>query len=131
MSLPRQKFREMVLQLLYSHNKSDATEKEITSFFMEKLRVTKNSVKEAIAYKSCVYDKIDEIDEKIKMTSFSYKIERISLVELNILRLGFYEILYNEKIPKKIAIAEAIRLCKKFATTNSVSFVNAILDSEK
>lgn len=61
--------------------------------------------------------------------STSYEFERIPRIERNVLRLGVYEIMYDSDIPPKVAIAEAIRLTRKFATPESATFVNAILDS--
>jgi N utilization substance protein B len=128
MSIPRQKFREIVLQLLFCDQYLDATEKEVCSFFMRLLKTTKKNVKDAIIYKNLIKEKLSNLDEKIKNISNAYSFERISSVEVMILRLGFFEIYYDDSIPTKVAIAEAIRLCRKFAKPESSKFVNAIMD---
>jgi N utilization substance protein B len=68
------------------------------------------------------------IDEKITSLSPDYSFARISRVEKTILRLGVYEILFDDLIPPLVAISEAIRLTRKFGTPESARFVNAILD---
>ena len=65
----------------------------------------------------------------ISETSLSYDLDRIHSVERNVLRLGIYELFYETEIPPKVAIAESIRLSKKFGTPESVSYVNAIIDN--
>ncbi len=131
MALPKQKFREIVLQLLYCNEHICAKKEDVFSFFMKQIKVSKKNVKEASDYKDKIIEKLPQIDEKIKAISTEYSFDRISLVELNIIRLSLYEIFFDESIPKKVSIAEAIRLCRKFATPHSANFVNAIIDQHK
>ena len=70
----------------------------------------------------------DDIDEQIAKETHSYEFKRIYSIERNILRLGVYEMLYDDQVPPKVAIAEAMRLGKKFGTPASVAFINAIMD---
>lgn len=129
MSLPQQKFREMVFQILYSQDFGCSDEEEeVVSFFMPLLKVTKKYVKMATLRVLAMKEHLSKIDELIQSQSQSYAFERISRVERNILRLGLYELLYDEALPHKVAIAEAVRLCRKFGTRESAGFVNAILD---
>lgn len=74
-----------------------------------------------------VYAYLDEIDEKLMEITHGWKLERIGKVELTALRLATYEMGYDEKIPTKVAINEAVELCKKFGGDDSKSFVNGIL----
>ncbi|MDK2808298.1 MAG: transcription antitermination protein NusB [Clostridiales bacterium] len=74
-----------------------------------------------------VVDKMDAIDEKIVEASVGWKINRIGKVELTILRLAIFEMLYDEEIPTGVAINEAVELAKKFGEDNSSAFVNGIL----
>ncbi|MES2198964.1 MAG: transcription antitermination factor NusB [Chlamydiota bacterium] len=129
MALSPQKFREIVFQLLYSHDFVLGEEDDMIDFMMEQLAVTKKSMKEAQEKHQEVVSRIPEIDEHIRRFSVSYNLERIGRVEKSILRLGVYEICYQEIVPAKVAIAEAIRLTRKFSTPESGSFINAVLDS--
>lgn len=70
---------------------------------------------------------IPEIDSKIEAHSDKWSIDRMGKVELAILRLAVYEILYDETVPEKVAINEAVELAKKYGQDNAGSFVNGIL----
>ena len=70
---------------------------------------------------------IPEIDSKIEAHSEKWSIDRMGKVELSILRLAVYELLYDETIPEKVAINEAVELAKKYGQDNAGSFVNGIL----
>ncbi|WP_125152260.1 transcription antitermination factor NusB [Clostridium rectalis] len=69
------------------------------------------------------------IDEKIEMHLKKWKLHRIAKVDLSILRLCTYEILFEEDIPEKVSINEAIELAKRYGEDKSSSFINAVLDS--
>jgi transcription antitermination protein NusB len=129
MSLAPQKFREIVFQLLYSSDFEGGFEEEMIPFMMHELKVTKRIMLDAAARKTSVQAHYAEIDEKIRTASTEYTFERISRVEKTVLRLGLFELLFDESLPQKVAIAEAIRLCRKFGSPEGAQFVNAILDS--
>jgi N utilization substance protein B len=76
-----------------------------------------------------VVKRLKEIDEIIKKAAPQWPINQISIVDRNILRLGIYELLYEDKkaVPPKVAINEAIELAKSFGGENSGRFVNGVL----
>jgi N utilization substance protein B len=129
MSLPPQKFREIVFQALYSYDSSAAKDEDMLPLLSAELGVPRLAVIQALERVKMVLEKLSSIDELIGKNSLSYDFERIHSVEKNVLRLGIYELYYDSTIPPKVAIAEALRLAKKFGSPESVSFVNAILDS--
>ena len=129
MALPQQKFREIVFQLLFSSDFSSFEEEEMTDFMMKQLYVTKKTMREAQEKKKEVEQKLETIDEMIAQFSLSYDFQRIPKAERNILRLGVYELCFSESMPPKVAISEAIRLTRKYATFESAAFVNAVLDA--
>ena len=128
MSVPQQKFREIVFQMLYSYALSSPDEDEIENLIMKELSVTKKTVKTALDKVRAILSQQKEIDALIAKASISYSFERIQTVEKNILRLGVFELFYDEEIPPKVAISEALRLARKFATPESATFINALLD---
>ena len=69
-----------------------------------------------------------EIDELIVSSSKNWRIERMSRVDRNILRLGACELLAFRDVPVKVVINEAVELAKKFGTAESSAFVNGVLD---
>lgn len=127
MALAPQKFREILFQLIYSDDfGGDA---EIVEMLMAQLAVTKRVVREAVVIKQKFLEKKQEIDAILTKHSESYDFERIPRVERNVMRLGVYELFFATDVPPKVAIAEAIRLTRKFATPEAATFVNALLDT--
>lgn len=70
-----------------------------------------------------------EIDDKLNHTSKGWKTGRMAKVDLAILRLGVYELCYDENIPEGVAISEAVELAKRYGGEDSSSFINGILGS--
>jgi N utilization substance protein B len=128
MSLPAQKFREIVFQMLYSYDMGRTSDEMMIDLLCSELSVTKKSAKEAQARMHKILENLEDIDTLISKTSYSYSFERIQSVERNILRMSIFELLFDHEIPEKVAIAEAMRLARKFSTKEAATFVNAILD---
>ena len=78
---------------------------------------------------SGVWSNMDDIDATITKFSQHWKLSRIAKVELTILRLALYEMLYQNDVPLKVAINEGVELAKRFGDDNSKNFVNGILDA--
>ena len=74
-----------------------------------------------------VLDHRDEIDSLIGKTAKGWSLERMSLVDLTILRLAVWEILYAQDVPGSVSIAEAMELTERFSDPEDKSFVNGIL----
>ena len=74
-----------------------------------------------------IAEKLPELDEKINAVARGWKTNRMGKVEVSLLRLATYEILYDEEIPEKVAINEAVELAQRYGTDDSSSFVNGIL----
>ncbi|HBR10129.1 transcription antitermination factor NusB [Candidatus Bipolaricaulota bacterium] len=68
------------------------------------------------------------IDTIISAKAEGWKMERLALIDRNILRLGIFEILYCNEIPAEVTIDEAVELAKEYGTDNAPSFINGILD---
>ena len=73
-------------------------------------------------------EKSSEIDELIASASKNWRIDRMSRVDRNILRLGACELLAFRDVPTKVVINEAVELAKRFGTAESSAFVNGVLD---
>ena len=73
-----------------------------------------------------IKNRLEEIDAEIEKSS-SWKINRIGKAELSILRVAVYEILYDESIPDKVAMNEAIELAKVYADDKSGAYINGVL----
>ena len=71
----------------------------------------------------------DEIDDSIRRFAPAWPLEQIAMVDRNILRLAIFEILYDNKVPVKVAISEAVEMAKVFGSDSSAKFVNGVLGS--
>lgn len=126
MALVKQKFHEVVLQMLFCCDYSCTEEPQIIAFMMEQLKITKKTAKEAYKKVQSILERIETLDQRIKNVSKEYQFKRISQVEKTVLRLGLFELDAGE--PCKAVIVEAVRLCRKFGTSSGARFVHAILD---
>ncbi len=129
MVVPQRKFREIVFQMVYSRDLNDEADAKVLSSMLDQLVVTRKVLHHAFAKVEEIFGIVDEIDTLISKFSKDYDFKRISCVERNILRLGVFELKYEGEVPPKVAIAEAIRLSRKFGTPEGGAFVNAVLDA--
>lgn len=74
-----------------------------------------------------VMNNIDEIDERLSSLSKNWSIDRMSLVDLNIIRVAIFEMLHVDDVPVSVTIDEAVELAKGFGGAESHKFVNGIL----
>jgi N utilization substance protein B len=74
-----------------------------------------------------VVDNQEKIDSILRPAAPEWPIEQIALVDLIIMRMGIYELLFTEEVPPKVAINEAVELAKAFGGENSSKFVNGVL----
>ena len=129
--MDRSSMRELAFKLVYSIEIQKTNDiQEAIDLYIESNEITSKSAKEYIEDVILGKEKNKkEIDEQIeKNLKQEWKIERISKIDLSILRLAIYEILYKE-IPFKVAINEAVELAKKYGEDASKKFVNGILAS--
>ena len=124
----RRKSRELALQVLYQLNISKQDPLTALTQFQEHFL----SNGEADDFLKClilgVLEHGQEMDRLIGQYSEHWLLDRINLIERNILRMALFELLYCPEIPPKVTINEAIDLGKRFGSEESGSFINGILD---
>lgn len=146
----RRKSRELTMRLLFQMTINKEDFKEVIDNLKENLKVDNN---ESELLSNLKTDKSDEenidltdidmsyvtrvlkgiqenkgeLDDEIEKCLIKWKINRISRVDLAILRICTYEFLYEDNIPKNVSINEAIELAKKYSGDKSAAFVNGIL----
>ena len=69
-----------------------------------------------------------ELDQVVQDLSRNWRLERMALVERNVIRLALYELKHAKDVPTNVVLDEAIELTKKFGTTEGAAFVNGLLD---
>ncbi len=125
----RRKSREIALKMLYAYEMSQSNDiKEYLNSFWDFYPNCPDDIKE---YAELLFNntvaRINKIDNIISEYIKNWKMERIALIDKNILRLATYELLY-EALDKKIIINEAVEIAKKYGSSESYQFINAILD---
>ena len=128
----RRESRGVALQFLYawSINKPTNITEDIRLFFegQEKDRDQYAFAEELI---HGVLSHVDEIDGHIRTLAHNWEFDRIARIDLAILRLAIFEMLFRKDIPPVVSINEAIDLSKNFSTADSKRFINGILDRMK
>ena len=123
--------RAYALQLLYARDGDAAT--DVTGVAVSwadtfELDVDAGAQTFARDLVAAATERSAEIDELIASASKNWRIERMSRVDRNILRLGACELLAFRDVPTKVVINEAVELAKRFGTAESSAFVNGVLD---
>ena len=126
----RVKSREYLLQLAYQMEITSETALETFNSFMENEDISKDDLDLAYIKSGLlgIEENKEKLDSIIESQLVKWKLNRISKVNLSILRISTYEILFAEDVPEKVSINEAIELCKKYSDNKSVSFINGVLD---
>jgi transcription antitermination protein NusB len=124
----RRKGRELALQVLYQVELSgDGPERVLESFSQSFAHSPKaRAFGEGLV--RGVLAKRDEIDARIAEASEHWRVERLSHVDVNVIRIAVYEMATPPGLPMQIAINEAVEVARKFGTTESAAFVNGVLD---
>jgi len=130
----RRKSREIALQFLFGHdfqglpNDVDSIEVELDQFSR-----CFESGKKAFPYAreliTGICSQLAVLDHLLVTHSHNWRLERMSAVDRNILRIAVYEILYREDVPAKVAINEALEIAKQYSISDSIPFINGVLDA--
>lgn len=127
----RREIRENIFKLLFriEFNTKEEMPQQVKLYFEDE-NAASIGEKEQMEIENKYEDiaaRIVEIDEKINAVADKWNTSRIGKVELTILRLACYEIVFDEDIPTQVAINEAVEIAKKFGGDDSPAFVNGIL----
>lgn len=128
MNTSRRQSRELAMQILFQSEFT--TPISIHSF----LQIYENSYSnETISYADQLIKGVTEfknkIDDKISSVSRNWRVDRMAIVDRNILRIAIFEMkIANEKLSEKIVINEAVEIAKKYSNMDSGAFINGLLD---
>jgi N utilization substance protein B len=127
----------MALQILYSMDITDSQADEAISYHYEFMTTDEEKESPATVLIRPFTERLvqgvhrhrDEIDQALLSASEHWRLDRMSIVDRNILRIALFEMLYCPDVPPKVSINEAIDIGKKFGTEDSGSFINGVLDN--
>jgi len=137
----RRRAREMALQMLYQRDLGGATVPQVLHAFdpfdqrdvvqggeEAASKVPEGALDYARRLVSGTVERLSEIDETIGRQAENWRLERMSAVDRNVLRLAMYELVYEPDVPRLVILDEAIELAKKYGSEQSGRFVNGLLD---
>jgi N utilization substance protein B len=130
----RRKSRELALQFLFSHDFQERTSTSETvaqdlELFCHSFEVGQKAMPYARLLVEGICLRLDEIDTLLAEHSHNWRVERMSSVDRNILRIAIFEMLLADEIPAQVVINEALEIAKHYSIHDSVPFINGILDA--
>jgi transcription antitermination factor NusB len=120
--------RECVLKILYQLEILNEPLSEILSVFWENNTLSSEIREFAEIIVRGVEQHSKAIDEKIVKYTENWELNRMAVVDRNILRFAVYELLYLSDVPPKVTINEAVNIAKKYSQEDAGKFVNGVLD---
>jgi len=129
----RTQAREFTLQILYQIDIThDAYEIALNNFWQAQGDEINQELKDfSSGLVKGVAENLKTIDAKLVQYATNWQLERMAVVDRNILRMSCFELIFREDIPPKVSINEAVELAKKYSGIEAGKFVNAILDKIK
>lgn len=128
--MKRRGIREQLFKLLFrvEFNTPEQMPEQTKLYFDSgDLTVTEQDQAYLEARLADIMDRLPQIDEQLSNKIEGWKLTRVGKVELALLRIAVYEILYDDEVPTGVAISEAVELSKKYGPDNAASFVNGVL----
>lgn len=128
--MSRRELREEIFKFIFRvefHEKEEMEQQEKLFFENDELVLKEEDAAYISAKSNKILEKLEEIDAMINERAKGWTTERMSKVDLTIIRLAVYEIRFDEDVPTGVAINEAVELAKRFGQEESSGFVNGIL----
>ena len=125
----RRSGREAALQMLFQLEASNVSPAAAIELFW---RTFEDADPEGRPYADSIVrgvaENLEAIDKRVTAASQNWRLERMSRVDRNLLRLGTWELMYKGDVPRAVILDEAVELAKSFGTDESSGFVNGVLD---
>ena len=125
----RRKARSIALQALYEVDTVTRDAAAVVERLLSAETFSEENRAFALELVNGVVQNKPEIDRNIRKFAPAWPLEQIALIDRNILRLAIFEILFNNKVPVKVAVSEAVELAKSYGSESSGKFVNGVLGS--
>jgi len=125
----RRKARALALQALYEVDATNHETEAVMNHLLADVALSEENAAFAREVISGVTQHKVQIDTKISDFAPAWPIDQLPIVDRNILRLAIFEILFDNKVPVKVSINEAVELAKTFGSDSSAKFVNGVLGS--
>ncbi len=123
----RRQARIIALQTLYEYDIANHAPEEVLQRHAEERNLPPKVVEYASELVLGTYNQLADIDTHIQSAAREWPLQQMARIDKNILRLAIYEILFNNDVPAKAAINEAVELSKTYGSETSSRFVNGVL----
>ncbi len=127
MSRPR-KFREITLRLLFQWEMTKEEPARVKQIYWDRAKAEEHTRESADALFDSVVAAVGEIDRLIQKHTENWRVERLSAVDRNIMRLAVGELLAHPDLGPKIIISQALEIARRYSSDESSHFINGILD---
>jgi transcription antitermination factor NusB len=124
----RRRARELAIQVLFHLEFTPGDPNRAFELICENFPVRESLKDFALTLILGVSEQKGLLDRVIRKASRNWRVERMSKLDISILRVAAYEILFREDIPPKVSINEAVELAKRYGSEESSSFINGVLD---
>lgn len=125
--MSRKKSRVGLVQLMFQSNIQNNFTEEMVDLFLDNMEFTDSEKKNISTNYMNLISHLEEIDEIISSHVKGWSIDRLSSVDLSVLRVSIYEIYFGKDVPAPVSINEAVEISKTYGTKDSGKFVNGIL----
>ncbi len=125
----RHKARILALQALYEVDSVARQPEAVVERRLSEVKFTAENSDFVRGLVSGTMKHRDEIDRHIQKLAPAWPVNQLALIDRNILRLAIFEILFDNKVPVKVAVNEAVELAKAFGSGSSAKFINGVLGS--
>lgn len=128
--MSRRELREQIFKLIFRvefNDREEMSEQEQFFFEDDELTVDEKDASYISKKGNHIIERLDEIDDMINKQAKGWTTQRMGKVDLTILRLAVYEIVFDDDVPVGVAINEAVELAKRFGQEESSGFVNGVL----
>lgn len=125
----RSELREHIFKMIFGieFSSEEQVEEQLLLYLDQLVDVSEKDNTYMLNKAKAVVEKVEEIDQMINENTTGWKTGRMNKVDLSILRLAVYEMKYDEDVPVKVAINEAVELAKRFSGDEGPAFVNGVL----
>ncbi|HLA79440.1 MAG TPA: transcription antitermination factor NusB [Vicinamibacteria bacterium] len=127
----RSKARECAVQMLYQWETTQEPMDRVTGLFWQVRGGTDEMKAMAERLARGAHANLERLDQAIQQAATHWRVDRMASVDLDILRIGTYELLAEPGTPSSVIIDEAVEIAKRFGEADSPAFVNGVLDAVK
>jgi len=125
----RRKAREYALQMLFQWDVTRDQIEPIAASFWENHDESEAVVEFANLLVTRTIEHVEQIDGLIQKHAEHWRLDRMAIVDRNLLRMATQEFIYDKETPKSVVINEAIEIARRYSAQESPQFINGILDS--